>query len=127
MARIIHLSDLHFGAHDDRLVDAVVERVDAEKPDLVIIGANDPDAMVVHTEECRKLGLAFAADPSQLVRPNHCRDALHRQIDQSLRTLPRDDFDYVWLIDVPPYDPATVSDMRLVWRGPGTVLYQTHP
>ena len=23
--------------------------------------------------------------------------------------------------------PATVSDMRLVWRGPGTVLYQTHP
>ena len=34
-------------------------------PDLVIIGANDPDAMVVHTEECRKLGLPFAADPSQ--------------------------------------------------------------
>ncbi|HSS24698.1 MAG TPA: carbohydrate kinase family protein [Mycobacterium sp.] len=34
-------------------------------PDLVIIGANDPDAMVVHSEECRKLGLAFAADPSQ--------------------------------------------------------------
>ncbi len=34
-------------------------------PDLVVIGANDPDAMVVHTEECRKLGLAFAADPSQ--------------------------------------------------------------
>ncbi len=35
------------------------------KPDLVIIGANDPDAMVVHTEECRTLGLPFAADPSQ--------------------------------------------------------------
>ena len=34
-------------------------------PELVIVGANDPDAMVVHTEECRKLGLAFAADPSQ--------------------------------------------------------------
>src|SRR6201997_731415 len=34
-------------------------------PDLVIIGANDPEAMVVHTEECRKLGLRFAADPSQ--------------------------------------------------------------
>ena len=25
----------------------------------------DPDAMFAHTEECRKLGLAFAADPSQ--------------------------------------------------------------
>jgi adenosine kinase len=34
-------------------------------PDLVIIGANDPDAMFLHTEECRALGLAFAADPSQ--------------------------------------------------------------
>ncbi len=34
-------------------------------PDLVIVGANDPEAMLLHTEECRKLGLAFAADPSQ--------------------------------------------------------------
>jgi adenosine kinase len=34
-------------------------------PELVIIGANDPDAMFAHTEECRSLGLAFAADPSQ--------------------------------------------------------------
>lgn len=34
-------------------------------PDLVIVGANDPDAMFTHTDECRKLGLAFAADPSQ--------------------------------------------------------------
>jgi adenosine kinase len=35
------------------------------KPELVIVGANDPDAMFLHTEECRELGLAFAADPSQ--------------------------------------------------------------
>ncbi|MGD9620959.1 MAG: carbohydrate kinase family protein [Mycolicibacterium sp.] len=33
--------------------------------DLVIIGANDPEAMFLYTEECRSLGLAFAADPSQ--------------------------------------------------------------
>jgi len=33
--------------------------------DLVIVGANDPDAMFLHTEECRALGLPFAADPSQ--------------------------------------------------------------
>ncbi len=35
------------------------------QPELVIVGANDPDAMFAHTEECRSLGLAFAADPSQ--------------------------------------------------------------
>lgn len=34
-------------------------------PELVIVGANDPDTMFLHTEECRTLGLAFAADPSQ--------------------------------------------------------------
>lgn len=34
-------------------------------PELVIVGANDPDTMFLHTEECRRLGLAFAADPSQ--------------------------------------------------------------
>jgi adenosine kinase len=34
-------------------------------PELVIVGANDPDAMFRHTTECRELGLAFAADPSQ--------------------------------------------------------------
>jgi len=69
----------------------------------------------------------FAADPSQLVRPNRCRDPLHRMIDESLSTLPRKDFDYVWLIDAPPYDPATVADMRPVWRGPGSILYKTQP
>ncbi len=37
----------------------------AESVDLVIVGANDPEAMFLHTEECRALGLPFAADPSQ--------------------------------------------------------------
>ena len=68
----------------------------------------------------------FAADPSQLVRPNHCRDPLHRTIDESLSALPRNDFDYVWLVDVPPYDSSIVEGMKTVWRGPGSILYQTH-
>jgi adenosine kinase len=34
-------------------------------PDLVVIGPNDPTAMVRHTRECRERGYAFAADPSQ--------------------------------------------------------------
>ncbi|WP_173079316.1 carbohydrate kinase family protein [Phytohabitans rumicis] len=33
--------------------------------DLVLISANDPDAMIRHSEECRIRGYAFAADPSQ--------------------------------------------------------------
>ncbi|KGN41094.1 carbohydrate kinase family protein [Knoellia aerolata] len=33
--------------------------------DLVLIGANDPEAMLRHTEECRTRGITFVADPSQ--------------------------------------------------------------
>ena len=69
----------------------------------------------------------FAADPSQLVRPNFCRDPLHRMIDDSLTRLPRNDFDYVWLIDPPAYSPETVADMKPVWRGPGSISIKTRP
>jgi adenosine kinase len=41
----------------------VVERVGA--PQYVLIGADDPDGMLRHTEECRQRGYAFIADPSQ--------------------------------------------------------------
>jgi adenosine kinase len=33
--------------------------------DLVLIGANDPEAMTRHTDECRFRGVPFVADPSQ--------------------------------------------------------------
>jgi adenosine kinase len=33
--------------------------------DLVLVGANDPEAMLRHTDECRSRGLTFVADPSQ--------------------------------------------------------------
>ena len=49
-------------ARNIRIADIVAE---TGTPDLVIVGANDPDAMFAHTDECRELGLAFAADPSQ--------------------------------------------------------------
>ena len=40
MARLIHLSDLHFGAHEPHLVEAVEARVEEEKPDLVVISGD---------------------------------------------------------------------------------------
>ena len=47
---------------DIKLADVVAR---TGTPDLVIVGANDPAAMFQLTEECRTLGLTFAADPSQ--------------------------------------------------------------
>lgn len=40
MARLIHLSDLHFGAHDPAMVEAVERQVNAANPDLVIISGD---------------------------------------------------------------------------------------
>jgi 3',5'-cyclic AMP phosphodiesterase CpdA len=40
MTRLAHLSDLHFGAHDERLVQAVDRQMDALKPDLVVISGD---------------------------------------------------------------------------------------
>lgn len=44
---------------------AVAERVGGL--DLVCIGADDPEAMIRHTEECRTRGIPFAADFSQQI------------------------------------------------------------
>lgn len=44
---------------------AVADRVGGL--DLVSIGADDPEAMLRHTEECRSRGIAFAADFSQQI------------------------------------------------------------
>jgi hypothetical protein len=68
----------------------------------------------------------FASDPSEIVRPNVCRDRLHLQLNTSLRRIPRADFDYVWLLDPPPYDAASTTGMTPVWRGAGSILYQLH-
>jgi 3',5'-cyclic AMP phosphodiesterase CpdA len=40
MARLIHLSDLHFGAHDPELVRGVERKVAEAKPDLVVISGD---------------------------------------------------------------------------------------
>nr|MBA2466131.1 hypothetical protein [Sphingomonas sp.] len=68
----------------------------------------------------------FAADSSQIVRPNGCRESWW-QIGLALRDWPRDKFDYIWLIDPPPFDQKLVAGMRPVWRGPDSVLYQVRP
>jgi hypothetical protein len=66
----------------------------------------------------------FAADPSNIVRPRRCPDGFHRTIDQSLAQVPRDAFDFVWLIDIAPTDPKSLEGLQPVWRGPGSILYR---
>jgi hypothetical protein len=65
----------------------------------------------------------YARDPSQMVRPAQCssRDAV--AVDRAMAAIPRDVFDYVWLIDIPPYDPRSLAGYRLIWSGQGSQVY----
>jgi len=45
--------------------------------DLVLVGANDPAAMMRHSQECRERGYRFAADPSQQLARLPGEDVLH--------------------------------------------------
>lgn len=88
-------------------------------PDLVIIGANDPDAMFLHTEECRKLGLAFAADPSQqLARLN--REEIRRLIDGATYLF-TNDYEWDLLLQKSGWSEAEVMNqigLRVTTLGP---------
>ncbi|CAM3077580.1 metallophosphoesterase [Paracoccus nototheniae] len=40
MTRIVHLTDLHFGFHRQAMVEPLLERIDALRPDLVVVGGD---------------------------------------------------------------------------------------
>lgn len=50
---------------DARKIDIAAVSDEAGGFDLVLIGPDDPDAMLRHTQTCRAKGINFAADPSQ--------------------------------------------------------------
>ena len=54
MPKIIHLSDLHFGAHDPVIVTAVEQRLDHENADLVVISGDFTQR--AHTDQFREAG-----------------------------------------------------------------------
>jgi 3',5'-cyclic AMP phosphodiesterase CpdA len=74
MARIVHLSDLHFGAHDEGIVAAVLREVDAAAPDLVIISGDFTQRAKTeqYQEACRFLERLRDAGHDMLAVPgNH--------------------------------------------------------
>jgi len=66
----------------------------------------------------------FVRDPSQIVTDRRCRGEFWLTIDQALARFPREAFDYVWVIDPPPYNPALAADLTPVWRDGTSVLYR---
>ena len=66
----------------------------------------------------------FAHDPSQIVTDRQCRGEWWRPIDRALARFPRDAFDYVWILQPPPFDPRLTAGLTPVWRDGTDVLYR---
>ncbi len=59
------IASFYPGAMSEARDISIAELSESRELDLVLVGANDPEAMLRHTAECRELGIPFAADPSQ--------------------------------------------------------------
>ncbi len=59
------IASFYPGAMSEARDISIAELTSASPLELVLIGANDPDAMVAHTDQCREAQIPFAADPSQ--------------------------------------------------------------
>ena len=69
----------------------------------------------------------FGSDPSQIVRNRLCNGRTGWNVDTALRALPRDRFDFVWLVGTEAPDPRRTAGLQPVWRGGGTILYRVKP
>jgi len=69
-------------------------------------------------------GWPFVRDATQIVTERRCPNEYWRSIEMALAIVPRDAFDYVWLIDPPRFDPWLADGLRPVWRSGTSVLYR---
>ena len=68
--------------------------------------------------------LGFAHDPSQIVTDRKCRGEWWRPVNRALATFPRAAFDYLWMMQPPPYDPALTRGLRPIWRNGRDTLFR---
>jgi adenosine kinase len=79
-----------------------------ERVDLALIGANDPEAMLRHTDECRELGLPFAADPSQQLARMEGPEI--RRLVEGARYLLTNDYEWELLLKKTGWTEAQVTE-----------------
>ncbi|NTS63803.1 hypothetical protein HRV97_01340 [Sphingomonas sp. HHU CXW] len=68
----------------------------------------------------------YSHDPTQIVTPVRCRGEWWRPVNYAIARLPRDAFDYVWLIRPPKWDARFAPGLVPVWRSPtsASVLFR---
>lgn len=91
--------------------------------ELALIGASDPESMVLLTQECRELGIPFAADVSQQVTRMDGPEI--RQLVEGARYLMTNDYEWDLLLQKTGWTPqqvAAVVDIRITTLGEHGVL-----
>jgi adenosine kinase len=86
--------------------------------DLVLIGADDPDAMLRHTGEARELSIPFAADPSQQLARMEGPEI--RKLVEGARYLLTNDYEWELLLQKTGWtesDVASRIDIRVTTHG----------
>jgi len=81
-----------------------------------------PGARLLSIHYDATLGFQYA--PSQIVRPEGCPETKYYSLPKILRVLPREAFDYLWLIDLPRNKQFNDPGMTLVWQGNRGALYR---
>lgn len=73
----------------------------------------------------RAHGTAFNADPSQYIEvaPGDCNGDLSATVAQRIAQIPRDRFDYVWLLDIDAPRLAALPGLRRLYQDDRSALY----
>ena len=66
----------------------------------------------------------FGRDPSQIVGFRVCPNNRWRSLNRALAEFPRAAFDYVWLINPPPFDPRLIAGLTPVWQSGRSALFR---
>jgi hypothetical protein len=96
---------------------AIVRREAFSNEQWVMAGAQ---LLSVHFRE----GLPFVRDPSQIVVPKKCKGEAYRPINQAIAQVPRDAFDYVWIINSPQVEEGLTKGLEPVWRSGRSTLFR---
>jgi hypothetical protein len=74
----------------------------------------------------RARGTAFNADPSQYIQipPSGCEGDLSATLAQRIAQIPRDRFEYVWLLDVDALRLAALPGLRRLYQDDRSALYE---
>lgn len=70
----------------------------------------------------------FAEDPTEILRPRGCTDRRSKTYPNGLNALPRNAFDYVWLLDMPRAYWNSFPGLEPIWTGGSHgILYRVVP